>query len=146
LDLQAQDALSFYLQQQGINPTVIVHRGHSYHLSKTLKRMNSSVKLAILGSCGGNNSIISVATISPDAQIIVSKKTGSKFINDPMIDVINQNLLTQDKLVWSQVWQDLSGKFSKDEFTYNLFNEYIPPARNVSLFVLKLFNYYKKFV
>ena len=123
----------------------MIHRGHSYHMDKTLKKLRPSVKLAILGSCGGNKNIISVATISPDAQIIVSKKTGSKLINDPMIAVINENLQNKGDLEWTEVWQQLSDKFSKDEFALNLFNEYIPPARNVSLFVLKLFNYYKKF-
>jgi len=145
LDLQAQDALTSFLKQQSIEPVIVVHRGHSYHLSKTLKRLTPSVRLAILGSCGGYNSIISVATISPDAHIIVSKKTGSKYINDPMIEVINENLRNGNDLNWAEVWQTLSNRFSKDEFRLNLFNEYIPPARNVSLFVLKLFNSYKKF-
>ncbi|HEU4860473.1 MAG TPA: hypothetical protein VFT15_11570 [Chitinophagaceae bacterium] len=145
LDLRAQDELVSFLDQQSIEPSVVIHRGHSYHMDKTLKKLRPSVKLAILGSCGGNKNIISVATISPDAQIIVSKKTGSKLINDPMIDVINENLQNRGELNWTEIWQQLSDQFSKDEFRLNLFNEYIPPARNVSLFVLKLFNYYKKF-
>ena len=107
--------------------------------------MRSSVKLAILGSCGGYNKIISLATISPDAHIIVTKKTGSKFINDPMLEVINDNLVNKMDIRWTDVWQNLSVRFSKDPFTLNLFNEYIPPARNVGLFVLKLFNSYKRF-
>ena len=145
LDLKAQDALVNFLDQQSIQPSVVVHRGHSYHINKTLKKLKPSVKLVILGSCGGNKNIISVASISPDAQIIVSKKTGSKLINDPLIDVINENLLINGGLIWTEVWQQLSGKFSKDAFTLTLFNEYIPPSKNVSLFVLKLFNSYKKF-
>lgn len=145
LDLQAQDALTSFLKQQSIEPVIVVHRGHSYHLNKTLMRLTPSVRLAILGSCGGYNSIISVASISPDAHIIVSKKTGSKYINDPMLEVINENLRSGNDLNWAEVWQTLSSRFSKDEFRLNLFNEYIPPARNVSLFVLKLFNSYKRF-
>lgn len=145
LDLQAQDALFAYLKQESIEPVILVHRGHSYHLSKTMAKMKPSVKLAILGSCGGYNKIISVATISPDAHIIVTKKTGSKFINDPMIDEINQHLVNKTDLQWTDVWQNLSARFSKEPFTLNLFNEYIPPARNVGLFVLKLFNSYKRF-
>ena len=145
LDLQAQDELAKFLNQQAIEPSVVIHRGHSYHMDKTLKKLKPSVKLAILGSCGGNKNIVNVATISPDAQIIVSKKTGSKLINDPMIAGINENLQNKGKLNWTEIWQQLSDQFSKDEFRLNLFNEYIPPARNVSLFVLKLFNSYKKF-
>src|SRR5687767_2901643 len=145
LDLQAQNALIGFLKQQSIDPVVVVHRGHSYHLNKTLMRLTPSVKLAILGSCGGYNNIISVASISPNAHIIVSKKMGSKSVNDPMLEVINENLYHKNDLIWSTVWHTLTDRFSKDEFRLHLFSEYIPPARNVSLFVLKLFNSYKKF-
>lgn len=143
LDVQAQDSMSAYMEQQSVKPVILIHRGHSYHLGKTLAKMQPSVKLALLGSCGGYNSILSVANINPDAQIIVTKKTGSKLVNDPMIDEINQTLLGGKDLVWSAVWVDLQKRFSKDEFTLNLFNEYLPPVKNLSLFVLKLFNNYK---
>jgi len=145
-DLKAQDSLFIFLKQQSIEPAVLVHRGHSYHLGNTLKRLTPSVKLAILGSCGGSNSAISIATINPDAQIIVSKKTGSKSINDPIINVINETLLNKEDLSWPAIWEKLAAQFSKDEFTLNLFNEYIPPGKNVSLFVLKLFNFYNRSV
>ena len=123
-------------------PVILIHRGHSYHLSHTLRRLQQSVKLAILGSCGGYNSLLNIANISPDAQIIVSKKIGSQFINDPMIDVINETLQNNRNLIWSEIWEKLRIRFSKNELMLNLFNEYIPPTKNVSLFVLKLFNFY----
>ena len=141
LDLKAQDSLFIYLEQQSAEPSVLVHRGHSYHLSNTLKRLTPSVKLAVLGSCGGSNNAISIASISPDVQIIASKKTGTKSINDPLIDIINETLLDKRDLYWSTLWDTLAARFAKDESTLNLFNEYIPPGKNVSLFVLKLFNH-----
>ena len=146
MDLRAQDSLFIFLQQQSIEPVVLIHRGHSYHVDKTLKRLTPSVRLAILGSCGGSNSAISIASINPDAQLIVSKKTGSKSINDPIIDVINGTLLNKEDISWPGIWEKLATRFSKDEFTRNLFNEYIPPGKNVSLFVLKLFNFYNRSV
>lgn len=146
LDLKAQDSLFNFLKQGSIEPAVLVHRGHSYHLDNTLKRLTPSVKLAILGSCGGANASISIASINPDAQLIVSKKTGSKSINDPIINMINETLLNQEDLVWPSIWEKLSARFNSDEFTRNLFNEYIPPGKNVSLFVLKLFNFYNRSV
>jgi hypothetical protein len=146
LDLKAQDTLFSFLEQQGIKPAVLIHRGHSYHLGNTLKRLTPSVKLAILGSCGGYNSAISIASINPDVQIIGSKKTGSKSINDVIINVINETLENKKDLSWSEIWEKLATRFSKDEFTLNLFNEYIPPGKNVSLFVLKLFNFYNRVV
>lgn len=144
LDLKAQDSLFFFLKQQSLDPTVLVHRGHSYHLENTLKRLTPSVKLAILGSCGGYNNAFSIATINPDAQLIVSKKIGSKMINDPIIEEINNTLISDENIQWPGLWSKLETRFSKDEKAMNLFNEYIPPSKNMSLFVLKLFNYYKR--
>lgn len=144
MDIKAQDSLIDFLKQQSMEPVVLIHRGHSYHVNNTLKRFTPSVKLAILGSCGGSNHAISIANINPDAQIIVSKKTGTKSVNDPIIDEINKALLNEEDLLWSIIWEDLRNRFSKDEFTLNLFNEYIPPGKNVSLFVLKLFNFYNR--
>lgn len=144
LDLKAQDSLFMFLKQESIEPVVLVHRGHSYHVNKTLTRLMPSVRLAILGSCGGSNNAISIANINPDAQLIVSKKTGSKSINDPVISMINETLLNKEDLLWPQIWQKLSAQFSSDESTRILFNEYVPPGKNVSLFVLKLFNFYNK--
>lgn len=143
MDLMAQDTLAAWLKGQRSDPSILVHRGHSYHLDHTLKKLTPSVKLTILGSCGGYNNILSVANISQEAQIIVSKKIGSKFINDPIIEVINETLVNGRDLVWLDIWEKLRIRFSRNEFLLNLFNEYIPPGKNVSLFVYKLFNYYR---
>src|SRR5207237_6047088 len=97
-DLMAQDSLAAYMVQQGLNPTILVHRGHSYHLDKTLKRLQPSVKLAILGSCGGYNKAISIANINPDVQVIGSKKTGSKTITDPILAVIIETIVSGNDL------------------------------------------------
>lgn len=145
LDLKAQDSLVAYLAQQSLEPTVLVHRGHSYHLDKTLKRLTPSVKLAILGSCGSYNKGISIASINPDVQVIGSKKTGAKSINDPILYVINETLVNEGDISWPAIWKTLTTKFSKDEATLSLFNEYFPPNKNVSLFVLKLFMYDNRF-
>jgi hypothetical protein len=144
MDIKAQDAMLAFMEEQAIEPSILIHRGHSYHLGKTLQRLKPSVKLAILGSCGGYNSAISIASINPDVQIIGSKKMGSKSINDPIIDIINTTLLNKKDLLWPEIWTRLESRFRKDEFIMSLFDEYIPPGKNVSLFVLKLFNYYNK--
>jgi hypothetical protein len=146
LDVKAQDSLIAYLHEQSLDPVVLIHRGHSYHLDKTLKRLQPSVKLAILGSCGGYNKGISIAHFNPDVQVIGSKKIGSKSINDPIIEVINEAMLDQKDLVWPDIWKKLEERFSKDKVALGLFSEYFPPSNNISLFVLKLFMYSNKFV
>jgi len=143
MDLKAQDSLVAYLKARESDVSLLVHRGHSYHLDHTLKKLTPSVRLTILGSCGGYNNILSVANISQEAQIIVSKKTGTMLVNDPIIEVINETLMNGKDLVWLDIWEKLRIRFSKNEFLLNIFNEYIPPGKNVSLFVYKLFNYYR---
>ena len=138
-DLQAQDSLFAFFTQQNIEPTIIVHRGHSYHLNKTLKRIRPSMQLAILGSCGSYNKAISIANISPGIQVIGSKKMGSKSINDPILDVINNALVSGKDLYWPQIWKELDDRFRRDQAAMELFSEYFPPSHNLSLFVLKLF-------
>ena len=79
-------------------------------------------------------------------RLLVQKKTGAKSINDPIIAVINDNLLNYQDLAWPEIWKTLNARFSKDEAVLALFNEYFTPSENVSLFVLKLFMYYNRFV
>ena len=145
LDLKAQDSLFIYFKQQSLDPAILVHRGHSYHLDKTLKRLSPSVKLAILGSCGSFNKAISLASLNSDIQVIGSKKTGAKSINDPLIDVINEALLNKKDLTWNEIWNQLESRFGQNGSTMALFQEYIPPNNNLSLFVLKLFLFYNGF-
>lgn len=139
MDLRAQDTLMAYLKEQSLDPVVLVHRGHSYHLDKTLRRLKPSVRLAILGSCGSYNKSISIASFNPDVQVIGSKKTGAMSINDPIIETINEALLERKDLYWPEIWKQLEARFSKDKTMLGLFNEYFPPSNNTSLFVLKLF-------
>jgi hypothetical protein len=143
--VQAQDSLFERLDEQNLEPTIIVHRGHSYHLDKTLMRIRPSIKLAILGSCGGYNKAISIANINPDVQVIGSKKTGSMSINDPILDEINKTIIEGKDLEWPELWKKLTDRFSRDEGSLALFNEYFPPSTNLGLFVLKLYNYYNRF-
>ncbi len=141
-DLQAQDSLAAFLRREGMEPAILIHRGHSFHLSKTMKRLQPGVKLFIIGSCGGYNNLLSIAGISPGAQIIVSKKIGTQLINDPMIELINETLRNKEDLIWAGIWEKLATRFRKNAYLQNLFAEYIPPAKNLSLFVLNLFNKY----
>jgi hypothetical protein len=141
LDAQAQLALISYLKTQAIEPGVIIHRGHSYHLPGTLNYLQPNMKLAILGSCGGYRNILTVADKSPSAQIVATKQVGSKLINDPMIQLVNTHFLQSKDISWPEVWATMGETFNKSPFTRDLFAEYVPPYRNLSLFVIRLFNY-----
>ncbi|ULQ52245.1 hypothetical protein [Flavihumibacter fluvii] len=141
LDEKAQLALLDYLKTNQIQTGVIIHRGHSYHLPTTLNYLQPYMKLAILGSCGGYKNILTVAEKSPAAQIVATKQVGSKLINDPMIQMVNEHFLQSKDIFWPEVWNTMGATFNKSAFTRDLFSEYVPPYRNLSLFVIRLFNY-----
>jgi len=140
-DIGAQQALVAYLQSQAIEPSILIHRGHSYHLANTLKYLNSSVKLAILGSCGGYKNIHKIIDIDPDVHIIASKQTGSMIVNDPLLHQLNNELLRGKNIDWVVFWNQLNETFKKDTNASRLFEEYIPPYKNVSSYVIKLYKY-----
>ena len=139
-DLSAQDSMFMYMKDNHINPSVLVHRGHSYHLENTLKRLTPYTKLAVLGSCGGYNNIKQIVSANPDIQIIASKQVGAMAINDPMLNAINMRLIEGSNLYWEPLWKSLEENFKKDAGTSQLFDEYVPPYKNVGVFVYRLYN------
>ena len=131
--------LSAYLQTRDIRPTVYIHRGHSYHVNSTIKELQSSAKLVMLGSCGGYNSIAGVLNVSPDAQIIASKQTGSMYVNEPIIKTIEQQIRLGKDLDWINLWSRLSKQFQKDPKFNDLFQDYIPPQKNMGAIFIKAY-------
>ncbi len=50
-DAKAQEALDDYLKQKNTEPTIVVHRGHSYYASYTIAQIKPAAKIVFLGSC-----------------------------------------------------------------------------------------------
>jgi hypothetical protein len=141
LDLMAQDSLSRYLSNQGIEPSILIHRGHSYHINHTMEMMTPDIRLAVLGACGGNNYVLDFAAVNPDVQLIFSKKIGKTAINDSIIEELATTFLEKDKdVVWAEIWNRLEEKFNADPAMLSHFREYIPPPHNISILFLNLFN------
>jgi len=140
IDIAAQEALAKYLKAQSISPSILIHRGHSYHLPNTLNYLNPSVKLAILGSCGGYKNMKKIMELNSQVHIIASKQAGSMAVNDPLLRYLNDNLAAGKNIDWVNFWSELSQKFKNDPLTSKLFEEYMPPYKNVSSYVIRLYN------
>ena len=140
LDRMAQDSLNLYLKTQNITPHIIIHRGHSYHLSNSLNNVTPDIKLAILGSCGGYSEIFDVQMKSEDAQVISTKQVGSKTVNEPLLTLINKQLLNEKDINWQELWNTLDKQLAKDKKAHAYFVDYIPPHKNIGLLVAKLFH------
>ena len=54
---EGPEAIEKILKEKNIETIVVVHRGHSYHASKTIERIPAIAKIVYLGSCGGYNNV-----------------------------------------------------------------------------------------
>lgn len=138
LDEKAQLKLIEYLEKKNLKPTVVVHRGHSYHLPYTLKKLSPYARIVVLGSCGGYNNLNEVLTICRDAHIISSKQVGTKTVNEPILEAINANLVAGRNIDWINMWKELSGRF-KNGAAKEKFDDYIPPYKNLGAIFIKAY-------
>jgi hypothetical protein len=138
-DEKAIDTLDAYLYAQNIQPTVLIHRGHSYHVKTTLARVDTHARVVVLGSCGGYHNVATVLQSSPDAHIISSKQTGVGAINEPIITAINAQLLEGSDINWITTWQGLDEYFAKRKDLYERFADYVPPHKNMGVIFMKAY-------
>ena len=130
LDDKAQADLVEYLAEHDIEPTVVLHRGHSYYLINTIQQMPTSAQVILLGSCGGYQSLNQILKICPEAHIISSKQTGSGLINLPLINGIIDNLRQGKDLNWPVMWKGFAKEFNSGQ-NKELFDDYVPPYKNL---------------
>lgn len=138
-DARAQAKLNDYLQERKLKPTIVIHRGHSYHLKYTLNQLATSAKIVVLGSCGGYNNLNDVLTISEDAHIISSKQVGTKAVNEPILQAINTTVVGGRNVDWIGMWKELGGRFQNDAAAKEKFDDYIPPYKNLGAIFIKAY-------
>ena len=140
MDADAQKDLIDYLDENNIRPTIVIHRGHSYHLQYTIKQMPESAKIIMLGSCGGYNNLKQILDYAPDAHIISTKQIGSRNVNKPIIEALNNTLRAGRNIDWRQMWNGLEGIFAKESHEMrDLFDDYIPPHKNLGALLIKAY-------
>ncbi len=142
LDDTAQAHLNIFLQEKGIQPNIVIHRGHSYWLPGTINRMPENAKIVILGSCGGYKNLKKIFDIAPDAQVISTKEIGAGDINKPIMNYLNQALFSGKEINWKQMWKDLTKQFVSDSnpTLKETWENYIPPYRNLGALFIKAYN------
>jgi hypothetical protein len=125
-----------------LSPSVVVHRGHSYWLPGTIKRMPGDAKIIVLGSCGGYKNLNEILDISPDAHIISTKEIGKGDINRPILNYINSTLKDGKTLVWKDMWASLTKIFYADpnKGMRESWDDYVPPYKNLGVIFIKAYN------
>jgi hypothetical protein len=142
LDDSAQIHLGKYLEENNMKPSVIVHRGHSYWLERTMSRMPGDAKIVVLGSCGGYQNLNEILEINPEAHIISTKEIGTGDINRPILTYINETFSAGDNLSWPKMWQNLTAVFSRDpsKNVRESWEDYVPPYKNLGAIFLKAYS------
>lgn len=138
-DAKAQALLIEHLNANGLKPSVVIHRGHSYHLKYTIGQLPSSARIVVLGSCGSFQNLSSVLQICPDAHIVSSKEVGTKIVNEPVVRLISESLRNGNGVDWINMWKQLEGQFGNG-MAKERFDNYIPPHKNLGALFIKAFN------
>lgn len=133
-DDAAQRALGDYLEENNLQPSVTIHRGHSYYAQTTIDYMAPSSKIVFMGSCGGFNLIDSILQKCDDAHIIASKQIGKTSINKPFFSLLTEKLRTGQDIDWIPFWADF-----KKRANVSGFEDYIPPYKNLGAIYIKAF-------
>ena len=140
-DAHAQEDLISYLDSKGLKPSIVIHRGHSYHLPYTIQQLPESAKIIMLGSCGGYQNLKTILTYCPNAHIMSTKQIGAKDVNKPIIDALDNTLRAGNNIDWRQMWSGLENYFSKtSRETRETFEDYIPPQKNLGALFIKAYN------
>lgn len=133
-DDQAQQALRDYLVKNKLQPTVTIHRGHSYFANSTIAYMAPSSRIVFMGSCGGFHLIDSILHKSKDAHIIASKQIGKTAINKPFFQLLTEKLRNGNGIDWIPFWKEFKSKTAVEGF-----EDYIPPYKNLGAIFIKAY-------
>lgn len=137
-DSIAQAHLGLYLKKNHLEPTIIVHRGHSYWLKYTIDQLPSSGKIVVLGSCGGYKNMNDILQHCEDAHIISSKEIGAGAVNDVILKTLTETIRAGKNVEWLNMWKGLSAQFPSGE-SKERFSNYIPPHKNLGAIFLKAY-------
>jgi hypothetical protein len=132
-----QQAITALLKEKNLSPSIIIHRGHSYHTEKTIRQIINAPKFIFLGSCGGFYKISLALERAPNAQTLATKQIGSKSVNDPVFKSFNEELRKGNNINWRNFWGTMESRLASN----SLFYDYVPPHKNISALFIRAYYY-----
>ena len=104
----------------------------------TISQIPNYAKVVFLGSCGGYHNLSTILGSSEDAHIISSKQTGTMYVTDPIIRLVQERILAGKDINWIEIWTELATQM-KTPGLMDKFNDYVPPHKNMGALFLKAF-------
>lgn len=123
---------------------VFDHHGHSPHLSETLALIRDSANLLVFGSCGSARSVGLGVYQAPNSQVLSTKGTGTREINNNLLSVIQTQMLLTGKINWDSVWSRVESEHPEYKNEDHDWQNYLKPTDNKSLQFIRQYEQYMK--
>jgi hypothetical protein len=134
-DGERATALDRLMQQHGVLPQFVVHRGHSPYVSETVARMPRTAAVVFLGNCGGYTFLEGVFTKAPEAHVITTIGVGTTTVNDPFLKALNDYLLRGQAGRWTEFWRYAAARLEHNP----RFADYVAPDHNAGALFLRAY-------
>jgi hypothetical protein len=125
-------AVREWLAREKLVPTVVIHRGHSYHEDETMPEIGPGTALVFWGSCGGQLRLRATLDQAPDALVLATQNMGVARVNQALLSTIEERLLNDGMVDWNAVWAD-----ARTHIRDRRFSAYQRPDHNSTLLALR---------
>ena len=137
-------AVAKKVEDMGGTMHTFVFRGHSYKLKHCIDYIEPGTLLTFIGSCGGFENVRKILTLSPGTHLVLSKGTGTLWINQYFLGELNRLISEGQGIHWPMfrlVLRDsLENHYKnwkrKDELLKIYDKFYLLPHENIGLSML----------
>jgi hypothetical protein len=105
-----------WMAREGLTPSIVIHRGHSYHEDSTMTEIAPTTALVFWGSCGGHTRLRATLERAPDALVLATQNIGVSTVNEALLGIIEERLLADGAIDWSAVWREAQGRIRDRRF------------------------------
>ncbi|MFS2014900.1 hypothetical protein ACCD06_34270 [Azospirillum sp. CT11-132] len=105
-----------WMAREGLTPSIVIHRGHSYHEDSTMTEIAPATALVFWGSCGGHTRLRATLERAPDALVLATQNIGVSTVNEALLGIIENRLLADGVIDWNGVWREAQGRIRDRRF------------------------------
>lgn len=105
-----------WMAREGLAPSIVIHRGHSYHEDATMTEIAPGTALVFWGSCGGHTRLRSTLERAPDALVLATQNIGVSTVNEALLGIMEERLLADGAIDWNAVWKEARGRIRDRRF------------------------------
>ncbi|PWC97550.1 hypothetical protein [Azospirillum sp. TSO5] len=105
-----------WMAREGLVPSIVIHRGHSYHEDSTMTEIAPATALVFWGSCGGHTRLRATLERAPDALVLATQNIGVSTVNEALLGIIENRLLADGTIDWNGVWREAQRRIRDRRF------------------------------